>query len=108
MPCRDYDSDAEYFQQRERELKTKLDLVTRVACKAMTELERYGVAAAILLRDREVDSWWHRHKELDRAERKKEEEKRKKAEEKKRLAAIKKEVLSRLTDDEKKALGIKK
>jgi hypothetical protein len=108
MPCRDYDSDAEYFQQRERELKTKLDLVARVACKAMTELEAYEVHWSIMLRDEEVRTWWSRHKELDAKARRLEEENRKKAQEKKRLAAIKKEVLSRLTDDEKKALGIKK
>lgn len=112
MPCRDYYSDNDYNSSPEsswqyRELKQRADMLARIACKAMTELESNSIAEMILLRDDEVREWWEQHKEADRqeAERvRKEAEKKAAAAERKRKKA---EVLARLTPEEKRILGIK-
>ena len=104
MPCRDYASDSysspkDSWQFRER--KERADMLARIACKAMTELAEQGRAEFLVLRDDEVREWWHQHQEADR---KAQEAKL----EKQRLAKIKKDALKKLTDEEKKVLGIKK
>ena len=104
MPCRDYASDS-YADPKDswqfRELKERADMLARIACKAMTELAEQGRAEFLVLRDDEVREWWHQHQEADR---KAQEAKL----EKQRLAKIKKDALKKLTDEEKKVLGIKK
>ena len=104
MPCRDYAS-ASYADHKDswqfRELKERADMLARIACKAMTELAEQGRAEFLVLRDDEVREWWHQHQEADR---KAQEAKL----EKQRLAKIKKDALKKLTDEEKKVLGIKK
>ena len=57
MPCRDYRDDDDNRANRERR-----DMLARIACKAMTELERQGVADFLLLQDDEVREWWTQHK----------------------------------------------
>lgn len=107
MPCRDYETSynngPSYTETR---LKEQCDRLARIACKAMTALEKDGHADFLLIKDDEVRTWWEQHKEADR--KRMEEEARKKAEraEKKRLKQIKAELLERLTEDERKALGI--
>ena len=104
MPCRDYASDS-YSSPEDswqfQELKERADMLARIACKAMTELAEQGRAEFLVLRDDEVREWWHQHQEADR---KAQEAKL----EKQRLAKIKKDALKKLTDEEKKVLGIKK
>ena len=104
MPCRDYQSDS-YSSPEDswqfREMKDRADMLARIACKAMTELAEQGRAEFLVLRDDEVREWWHQHQEADR---KAQEAKL----EKQRLAKIKKDALKKLTDEEKKVLGIKK
>ena len=104
MPCRDYASDS-YSSPEDswqfRELKERADMLARIACKAMTELAEQGRAEFLVLRDDEVREWWHQHQEADR---KAQEAKL----EKQRLAKIKKNALKKLTNEEKKVLGIKK
>lgn len=112
MPCRDYYSDNEYTSSPEsswqyRELKARADMLARIACKALTELETNEIAEVLLLKDDEVREWWTQHKEADRKEaervRKEAARKAKAAEDKRK----KKELLDRLTPEEKRLLGIK-
>ena len=101
MPCRDYEDDYRVHDTSyERNLKDQNDRLARIACKAMTALEEAGQEDFLLLKDEEVREWWAKHKEADakaKAER----------EEKARMARIKKEALSKLSTEERKALGIK-
>lgn len=104
MPCRDYGSDSytsptsswEY-----REMKDRADMLARIACAAITELESNGISEFLLLKNDEVRKWWGQHKEADRLAREKEERKQQKA-------RLRRQALRKLTEEEKIALGIKK
>ncbi len=106
MPCRDYDSrwDDSWSQKARdadnKEIKKHTDKLARIACKAMTELVKSGYADFLILKDDEVREWWEQHQEADR---KAQEAKLERA----RKAKIKKEALAKLSDEEKKILGIK-
>jgi hypothetical protein len=82
MSCRDYcdaeemadrwiKSDAEKYATIEKlrldisSLKSRNDLLARIACKALAELETKGVAEDIL-KDKEVADWWAEHQVLDK------------------------------------------
>ena len=102
MPCRDYETVSHHdeYDSQIRALKKQNDRLARIACNAMTALEEAGQEDFLLLKDKEVREWWAKHKEADakaKAER----------EEKARMARIKKEALSKLSTEERKALGIK-
>jgi hypothetical protein len=103
MPCRDYEDDHrvhDAYDSEIRALKKQNDRLARIACKAMTELEKDGHADFLLLEDDEVRTWWAKHKEADakaKAER----------EETARLALVKKEALAKLSAEERKVLGVK-
>ena len=106
MPCKsyeDYDSGSpnDSWQYRELKLKANNDKLARIACKAMTELERNSIGDFLLLKDDEVRTWWLAHKEADRKA-------QEAAAEKARVAKVKRDALKKLTDEEKKVLGIKK
>jgi hypothetical protein len=104
MPCRSYDDDwrsSDFDNDKIQKLKEQADMLARIACKAMTELENNRIEDLLLLRDNEVREWWVKHKEADRKAREKEE--RKKERTKLRRAALKK-----LSEEEKIALGLKK
>ena len=62
MPCRDYRDDEDRASNR-----SQRDMLARIACKAMYELERQGVADFLLLQDDEVREWWTQHKLDDAA-----------------------------------------
>lgn len=102
MPCRSYEDDwAEKSNSAEvKKLKKQVDRLARIACKAMTELEKNGMEDFILLQDDEVREWWAQHKIADakaaaaKAERA-------------RVAKVKRDALSKLSDEERKVLGIK-
>ena len=100
MPC--YDGSGPSYSDNTyemRKMKERNDLLARVACRALTELEDNGIADLLLLRDDETREFWIKHKEFDR--------KRRAAEaEKLRLEEVKKAALAKLTDEEKAALGI--
>jgi hypothetical protein len=105
MPCRSYEDDYREGSPTDswqyKELKANNDKLARIACKAMTELESNSIGDFLLLRDDEVRTWWLSHKEADR--------KAQEAQiEKARLAKVKRDALKKLTDEEKKVLGIKK
>ena len=106
MPCQDYDTrwsndwDRRAREEVKEEMKQHADMLARIACKALTELEDNGIAEVLLLKDDEVREWWAKHKEADA--------KAKAARaEKARKARIKKEALAKLSDEERKILGVK-
>lgn len=104
MPCRDYASDS-YSSPTDswqyRDLKDRADLLARIACKAMTELENNKIEDMLLLRDDEVRDWWAKHKEADRKAREKEQRKQERL-------RLRRAALRKLTAEEKVALGLKK
>jgi len=83
-----------------KRLKSEADKLARIACKAMTELVKSGHADFLVLKDDEVREWWDKHQEDDR---KAQEAKAERA----RRAKLKKDALAKLSDEEKKILGIK-
>lgn len=104
MPCQSYDDNwRSYDSDRDKinELKKQADMLARIACKALTELEDNKIEDMLLLRDDEVREWWLKHKEDDRKA-------RDAREAKERRAAIKKAALSKLSEEEKEVLGIAK
>lgn len=104
MPCRDYESDSYSSPTNSwqyREIKDRADMLARIACKAMTELENNKIEDLLLLRDDEVREWWAKHKEADRKAREKEERKQERL-------RLRRAALRKLTAEEKVALGLKK
>ncbi len=104
MPCQSYDSSwNQHDSDRDkiRELKKQADMLARIACKALQELEDNKIEDMILLRDDEVREWWQKHKEDDRRA-------CEAREAKERRAAIKQAALSKLSEEEKEVLGIAK
>ena len=97
MPCMSYDDDPGASL---REQKKKTDMLARIACKAMAELERYGCDEPLIIEDEEVRTWWSAHKIADaKAQAKRLEEAER--------GRVKKEALAKLSPLEKKVLGIK-
>lgn len=100
MPCQDYGSNWNINNDYEVSvLKTRADMLARIACKAMTELERNGMQDFLLLKDNEVREWWEQHK-IDDARAAAEQA------EKRRLTKSKKEALAKLSAEERKLLGV--
>lgn len=97
MPCMSYDDDPSY---NDRQWKAKTDKLARIACKALTELEKQGRADFLLIDDNEVREWWVAHKEADAKAQAAREEKAHRDQ-------VRKEALAKLSVEEKKVLGIK-
>jgi hypothetical protein len=66
----------------------------------MTELVKSGHADFLVLKDDEVRDWWEAHQEADRKAQEAKDERARKAK-------LKKDALAKLSDEEKKILGIK-
>jgi hypothetical protein len=102
MPCQSYDNDWDSHdsdREKIRELKKQADMLARIACKALAELEANEIEDILLLRDDEVRVWWQAHKEADRkaaAARA----------EKERKEKIKAEALAKLSHEERELLGL--
>lgn len=94
MPCLNGD-EYDYPRASASEAKARLDLATRVACKAMRCLEELGAPFP----DSETSLWWIKHKEQDTLRLQREQEERK-AKKKKKAA------LAKLTPEERKLLGL--
>ncbi len=104
MPCRDYGSDnytSPTSTWQYREIKDRADMLARIACAAMAELEDNSISEVLLLKNDEVREWWGQHKEADRRAREQEERKQQKA-------RLRRQALRKLSEEEKIALGIKK
>jgi hypothetical protein len=114
MPCRSYDDEPNYGSSGSMETQNKMDMLARVACRALTALEtinavagndvkntvNIGATVNEVLTDSEVAVWWPKHKAADAAE-----QARLKSEAKTERA--KKAALAKLTTSEKKLLGVK-
>ena len=101
MPCQSYDDNwRSYDSDRDKvkELKKQADMLARIACKALTELEDNKIEDMLLLRDDEVREWWQKHKEDDRKA-------REAREARERRAAKKNAALAKLSEEEKELLG---
>ena len=97
MPCMSYDDDPGYS---DRQWKAKTDKLARIACRAMTELEKQGRADFLMIDDSEVREWWTAHKEADaKAQAAKAE--------KARMHKIRHEAMAKLSSEERKVLGLK-
>lgn len=102
MPCQSYDSrwdDYDSDRDKIRELKKQADMLARIACKALQELEDNKISEVLLLRDDEVREWWAAHKEADRKAREAKAELE-------RRERVKAEALARLSAEEKELLGL--
>lgn len=108
MPCRDY-MDDNRSDPMVQVLKDRLDTLSRIACKALQELEKYedGGLETLILKDPEVADWWKAHKEADRKAQEEAAAKRRKAAEKAAITRRKNEIKARLTPEELKILGVK-
>lgn len=110
MPCMDYSTSnyANSYNPNVKKLKARLDMMARIACKAMDELVKQGKADFLLLEDEEVRKWYEQHVEDDRKAKVAAEERRLKLEaarlEKERKAKIREEALSKLTAEERDIL----
>jgi hypothetical protein len=104
MPCQSYDSSwdsGDDDRVKIRELKKQADMLARIACKALQELENNEIEDMLLLKDDEVRTWWMKHKEDDR--------KAKEAREaRERREAKKAAALAKLSEEDKVLLGIAK
>jgi succinate dehydrogenase flavin-adding protein (antitoxin of CptAB toxin-antitoxin module) len=101
MPCKSYEDDWDRGsdERKIRELKAQCDKLARIACKALTELEKNEVEDLLLLEDDEVRTWWAAHKEADRKE-------KARLAEIERRERVKAEALARLSAEEKELLGL--
>lgn len=99
MPCMSYERDYEPSVDSTKALRDKL---ARIACKAMTELERLDPENK-LFKDKEAGPWFTQHKIDDAAAKEAERDRRAKAKAAKDAKAA---ALAKLTPADKKALGL--
>ena len=99
MPCMSYERDYEPSVDTGKALRDKL---ARIACKAMTELERIDPTNK-LFQDKEAGPWYTQHKIDDAAAKEAERIRRAKAKAAKESRAA---ALAKLTEADKKILGI--
>jgi hypothetical protein len=82
-------------------LKKKCDQISGIAHIAMQTLEENGIADFVLLKHDNIRDWWKERKlEIER--------RNAEAEARVRKAELRARALSRLTEEEKEALGLKK
>lgn len=101
MPCRVFydDHPEDYFRDvTEPKLKAQISFAESALCGALTALTRLGFDALdqiaygdIGIKKSELKMWWEEHKKLD---------------EKHRQQELKLSALAKLTDEERKALGL--
>lgn len=103
MPCMSYDTNwaSSSSDSDIKRLKKEADKLARIACEALTELEKAGKADFLILKNDELREWWESHKEADRKE-------KARVAEKERRERVRQEALDRLTDEEKELLGLKR
>ena len=92
MPCYDERSSPEYIY---KESTAKIDKLTRMLCTVLGSLPSTQVKSL----NKEINDWWVKHQEWDRRRLTAEAETRRKEELKRRAKA-------KLTEQERKALGI--
>jgi hypothetical protein len=114
MPCRSYDDEPSYGSSGSKATQDKMDMLARMACRALTALETINAVAGndvkntvdigatinAVLNDSEVAVWWPKHKAADAAE-------QVRIKEAAKIEKAKKAALAKLTTAEKKLLGVK-
>ena len=101
MPCMDYRDDYRTIDNTETYKKMR-DQLARIACKALTELERIDPGND-LFDNKEVSTWFTQHKIDDAKAKEAERARRAKA---KAAKEAKESALAKLTEADKKALGL--
>lgn len=111
MPCRSYETewvhDISRAGRKTNEvvaLKQECDRLARIACRAITELEKLDPELKNF-KDRESRKWWADHKKADAARIAKEEKEKAKLDAAEKL---RKDALAKLTKEEIEAFGLSK
>jgi hypothetical protein len=115
MPCRTDDDPGRDYSY---ELRQQNEMLKASLCAVLTTLENYGFniflpndntvnwkEAGVSMK--ELKTWWEVHKEIDKQRREREAAELKAKEEKQRIAKRREEILSKLTPEERKILGVK-
>ena len=102
MGCRDEGRAGEEYSREARELKDRLDAVTRMLCGVLTQLE---TAEPVKIGDlpTETQEWWSAHKTADAKRLATEAEVRRREQE---TADLRVRARAKLTPEERKALGL--
>lgn len=109
MPCRDGGPDPRDAEER-ADLRTRLDIATRLLCAVCRRLESGGRASIIaeFAAVKGLREWWQEHKAIDQARRVSEMRAKQRAEQKsereKRDKKLAQEALSKLTTAERDAV----
>ena len=107
MPCRDYMDDFEPMRTQ-ADLRQRLDMLSRIACKALEHIEKSNDGLEVLLlQDAELATWWKAHKAADKKARELEERKLAELKRKAELEEKRTQAKAKLTPEEIKILGIK-
>lgn len=95
MPCRDYST----HEGVDYESRRKLDNVTEMLCSVLTALSEDPKVSRLLQNNKKLRNWWEKHQEQDR---------RRLADEARELERKRKKqrAISKLTDEERKLLGL--
>lgn len=111
MPCLSYDTQWVHEPSRASRktveviaLKAECDRLARIACNAITALEKLDPELKTF-KDRDSRKWWSDHKKADAARIAKEEKEKSKLEAEEKL---RKHALAKLTPEEIKAFGLDK
>ena len=96
MPCYMTGSAESDARMGEREAQERAQAATRVACEAMQELEDDGELSRV---SAESQLWWQNHKATDAERRQREQDEEDRQE-------LRKSGLSKLSTEERKALGL--
>ena len=110
MPCRSYydENPGAYYKDTIDGLHKQVSFAESALCAALRHIEstydadpvQYVDCKSAGIKPKELKEWYANHKTLDEKHRAEEAEK-------KRIAILKASALSKLTDDEKKVLGVK-
>lgn len=105
MPCRDYEDD--YGRGNSYEItryKEQNDRLARIACRAMTALEKASPEDKVFQNPEQAE-WWLAHKVADAKAQAEKKAKAKAAKEKRELDQKKKELIEKMSEEERKILG---
>jgi hypothetical protein len=107
MPCQSYEPAYDDSADRRAD-KALRDKLARIACKALQHIEDTNDGLEILiLKDPEIAEWWSGHKKADKEAMEQRSRIQKAAAEKAAIARQKKAIMSRLSAEELKILGVK-
>jgi hypothetical protein len=119
MPCRDYydDHPGAYYESEVRGLQKQVSFAESALCQVLAALERavlVGIDPLDMIDYKEagitraeLEKWWTNHKALDAKHRAEEAAKKKEAAEKRAKSKKKKELLSKMSAEDKEILGLK-